>query len=104
MCCGGGRRGRAGSDDHPPLGTQRAGSSSDACVCVRERKELIVACGGVAVVSQVEENFNVPLMGVDKAVLEKVVDFLKLYHNDPMRKIEKVGVDKGQGQAEGWGG
>lgn len=32
-----------------------------------------------------------PLMGVERAVLEKVVEFLKLYHADPMRKIEKVG-------------
>lgn len=52
--------------------------------------------------SQVEENFNVPLMGVDKAVLEKVVDFLKLYHNDPMRKIEKVRRSgRAQGKGEG---
>jgi hypothetical protein len=62
----------------------------------------MLSCFG-NIVSQVEENFNVPLMGVDKAVLEKVVDFLKLYHNDPMRKIEKVrhGTSKRGGEVQG---
>jgi hypothetical protein len=41
-------------------------------------------------VSSIDDNFTVPLNGVDLPVLEKVVDFLKLYHADPMTKIEKV--------------
>ncbi|KAM3569873.1 hypothetical protein VYU27_008034, partial [Nannochloropsis oceanica] len=39
--------------------------------------------------SEIEDDFQVPLQGVDKAVLEKVIEFLQLYHADPMCKIEK---------------
>jgi hypothetical protein len=44
----------------------------------------------VSAVTQVEDDFTVPLLGVERAVLEKVVEFLKLYHAEPMNKIEKV--------------
>ncbi|TFJ86694.1 hypothetical protein NSK_001782 [Nannochloropsis salina CCMP1776] len=39
--------------------------------------------------SEIEDDFQIPLQGVDKAVLEKVVEYLHLYREEPMYKIEK---------------